>query len=240
MLWRTDKGAGIDRARLDELRAENRRLFEELDGVQQRFRGIGMRMWRVQEDERRRLARELHDQLGQVLTALIHRLERVDGEGRDACMELARHALDDVRELSRLLRPPVLDDLGLAAALKWLARRTRENAGLDVVVRVSDEFDGLDPDVETLLFRIAQEALTNVVKHAQASRAELRLHRAGNRIELRVRDDGRGFDPVELAARDERGVGLAGMQDRAALFGGKLVVGAAPGRGTTVTAVLES
>lgn len=239
MWWRRNRHAAApDAGQVERLRSENERLFAELDGTQRRFRGLARGVWRVQEDERRRLARELHDELGQVLTALIHRLDGLSGADRDECMSLARQALDDVRELSRLLRPAVLDDLGLVAALNWLGRRTRENTRLEVVVKAPDSLDRLDPDTETLLFRVAQEAVTNAVKHAAAGRVEIRLDRVGNQLELRIRDDGRGFDPASLEKDDDRGVGLAGMQDRVGLFGGRLVISSEPGHGTTVSATL--
>lgn len=228
MLWRTHKP--ID---LDGLRDENTRLFAELDAIQARFKRMTLRMWEIQEDERRRLARELHDELGQVLTALLHRLEQPGEDARIAAVTLARGALEDVRELSRLLRPPVLDDLGLAPALQWLGRRTRDGTGIDVVV-AAEVLDALPPAIETLLFRIAQEAVTNAVKHASPSRIDLRLTRVGDRVELRIRDDGVGFD----AATVERGIGTSGMQERVASFDGSLAVVSTPDRGTTVTAVI--
>ncbi|MEX0900530.1 MAG: sensor histidine kinase [Gammaproteobacteria bacterium] len=228
MLWRTHKS--VD---LEGLRAENTRLFADLAAMQARFQRITLRMWEIQEDERRRLARELHDELGQVLTTLLHRLDQPGEEARLAAVGLARGALEDVRELSRLLRPPVLDDLGLGPALHWLGRRTREQTGIDVVV-VAQALDALPQAIETLFFRIAQEAVTNAVKHATPSRVELRLNRIGDRVELRVRDDGVGFDPSTI----ERGIGLSGMQDRVTSFDGSLAVVSTPGRGTTVTAVL--
>jgi signal transduction histidine kinase len=224
--------------RIAGLEDDNARLLESLGGIQQRFRRLARAVWRVQEDERRRLARDLHDDLGQTLTALRHRLERLPpGESREAALELAAQALDDVRELSRLLRPPVLDDLGLSAGLNWLGRRVRENSGLPV--RVSASLDvPLDPETETLLFRIAQEALTNAVRHADATRVNLSLCRVADRLELRVHDNGKGFEPSVLEDTGETGVGLAGMRDRVALFGGELVISSAEGRGTTVSATL--
>lgn len=228
MLWRTDK-----RIEVDSLIEENTRLFAELDTMQARFQRMTLRMWEIQEDERRRLARELHDELGQVLTALLHRLDQPGDDARAAAVSLARSALEDVRELSRLLRPPVLDDLGLSPALNWLGRRTHDETGIRVDV-VADVLDALPPAVETLLFRVAQEAVTNAVKHASASRMELRLTRVGDRVELRIRDDGVGFDPDTV----ERGIGMNGMQDRVASFDGSLAVVSTPGRGTTVTAVV--
>lgn len=215
---------------------EYRRLFSELEATQQRYRGLARGVWRVQEDERRNLARELHDELGQLLTALIHRLERLADDERESSLDLARQALSRVRKLSRLLRPPVLDDLGLPAALNWLARQTREHTGLDVAVKTPAALLRLEPDMETLMYRIAQEALTNAIKHAGARRVVLELERVGSELELRIRDDGCGFAPHSLDGRD--GSGLGGMRDRVALFGGSLAVRSAPGRGTEIVATL--
>ena len=214
------------------------RLFADLEATQRRYESLARAVWRVQENERRHLARELHDELGQLLTALIHRLDRAGEPGRGSEIELAREALGRVRELARLLRPPVLDDLGLAAALNWLGRQTREHTGLAVTVSTPPTLARVDPDIETLLYRVAQEALTNVVRHADASGAAVELERLGSRLELRVRDNGCGFDP-EAASRDhDQGTGLAGMRDRLKLFGGTLAIRSAPGRSTEIIAAL--
>lgn len=232
-MWRRrSNGDGLAR-----VEREYERLLEELDATQRRYQGLARAVWRVQEDERRSLARELHDELGQLLTALIHRLERAHGIEVES-VTLAREALGRVRELARLLRPPVLDDLGLPAALNWLARQAREHAGLEVKTRTPPGFGRLDADVETLVYRIAQEALTNVIRHAGACRAGIELTRLGNRLELSVRDDGRGFDPA-AAARVSQGTGLDGMRERVALFGGSLAVRSAPGQGTHIVATLS-
>lgn len=221
--------------RVDALAGENERLFAELGRMQQDFSRLARSSWRLQEDERRHLARELHDHLGQMLTALVHRLERSESD-RSECLDLARQALEDTRELSRILRPRVLDDLGLGAALEWLGRRAGETAGIDVAVSVDGLPDGFrDPDLESLLFRIAQEALNNVVKHAHARFASVALTRSGNRLELRIRDDGVGFEPGRIATDDDRGIGMAGMRDRVELFGGDLAISSAPGKGTAIT-----
>lgn len=225
-------------ARVDELVRENERLFAELAEIQQEFTRLARSSWKVQEDERRHLASELHDHLGQMLTALVHLLERPEADSA-ACADLARRALEDTRELSRILRPQVLDDLGLGAALEWLGRRAGEAAGLEVEVSVDplpDEAN--DPDLESLLFRIAQEALNNVVKHADARSVCVRLARSGNRVELNVRDDGAGFSPERVREDGERGIGLTGMTDRIGLFGGELVIASAPGRGTSIIATV--
>lgn len=225
--------------RVDALARENERLFTELADMQQDFSRLARSSWRVQEDERRHLARELHDHLGQMLTALVHRLER-SPQGSDECTELARQALEDTRELSRILRPQVLDDLGLGAALEWLGRRAGETAGIDVAVSVDDlPEDRRDPDLESLLFRIAQEALNNVTKHARAAHASVSLKRSGNRLELRIRDDGIGFESEGMVADEDRGIGLAGMTDRVRLFGGDLAISSAPGKGTAITVTVS-
>ncbi len=223
--------------RLAVLERENAALLKNAFEIQQRFQRMARAVWRVEENERRRLASELHDNLGQVLTALRMRLERLpDGVERDAAVETAAQALEDIRNLSRLLRPPVLDDLGLKAALDWLARRTREDMGLPV--HVVNELDAkLDADLETLVFRIIQEALTNTAKHANATRVEIYLRRFADRLELRVRDNGDGFDPRLINSEDSpKGVGLAGMRDRVSFFGGDLIINSSPGRGATIKA----
>jgi two-component system, NarL family, sensor kinase len=237
---KTAEGAkGSDPIR--RLAAENERMLDRLAQMQDRFRSLGRSAWRVQEDERRRLARELHDGVGQDLTALRHLLERVEaGQERDQCSELLVRIIEDVRELSRLLRPPILDDLGLAAALAWLGRRARDNGGVEVEVR-TDCLDGLELSAElsTLIFRLAQEALNNAQRHAQAGRITIRTRLAGTRLEIEISDDGIGFNPKELGHQTERGIGLASMRDRVELFGGDLSIRSTPGRGTTVLVGLD-
>jgi two-component system NarL family sensor kinase len=239
----------VDRVR--EISRENERLFEQLLAGERRFRGLAKAVWKVQEEERRRLARELHDGVGQTLTALALELERVrqklaeSGAPELAArvaegVELARQALEESRELSRLLRPPVLDDLGLPAALSWLARTLEQRTGLRVALAL-DGLDGeLDPDLATLVFRLVQEALTNVLRHAGAESAEVAVRRGARALELRVADSGRGFDAAAALADREAvtGSGLRGMRDRLELFGGRLEIVSAPGRGTTVAATV--
>ncbi len=225
----------------------NERLFARLIEGERRFRSIAKAVWKVQEEERRRLARELHDGLGQTLTALTLQLERLREKleraalpeltGRlDDSVEMARLALNETRELSRLLRPPVLDDLGLAAALSWLARTLDQRTGLKVELELAALGERLDPDLETLLFRLIQEALTNVLRHSGAGCAQVALRRAGASLELRVTDAGRGFDPGAVLAGGANGSGLRGMRDRLELFGGRLHLTSAPGQGTEIAA----
>jgi len=238
-------------ARVRRIGRENERLFEELLGAERRYRGLARAVWSVQEEERRRLARELHDGLGQTLTALKNHLERLAGKAREAdsrfaadlagAAEMAGAAVHDTRELSRLLRPPVLDDLGLVPALRWLARTLEERAGLEVRLAVggdlSAEGEGerLEPEVETVVFRVVQEALTNAIKHSGAHRAEVAVEADAAAVRVTVADRGAGFDPdATLDGAPASGVGLTGMRDRVELFGGRLELDAAPGRGTEV------
>jgi two-component system NarL family sensor kinase len=231
--------------RVRHITRENERLFQRLIEGERRFRGLARAVWKVQEDERRRLARELHDGLGQTLTALTNQLERLQqkidaGEAASlaGAVDTARSALNEARELSRLLRPPVLDDLGLSAALSWLTRTLEQRTGLRAVLTLEGLHHRLDPDLETLVFRIIQEALTNVLRHAGVDRAEVGVSRIGMALELRVSDDGKGFDPQVLLAGGEAatGSGLRGMRDRLELFGGRLEILSSPGRGTLLTA----
>jgi two-component system, NarL family, sensor kinase len=233
---------------------ENERLFQRLIEGESRFRGLARAVWKVQEDERRRLARDLHDGLGQTLTALKNQLERLEqkagqeGEVRTGellarladSVELARTALHETRELSRLLRPPVLDDLGLLPALAWLARTLEQRTGLTVSVEAEGLAERLDPDVETLVFRLVQEALTNVLKHAGVGQAEVHLARGAGALALRVSDSGAGFDARAALGESDgaSGSGLRGMRDRVELFGGRLDVWSAAGHGTVVAVEL--
>ncbi len=237
----------VDRVR--HITRENERLFERLIEGERRFRGLAKAVWKVQEDERRRLARELHDGLGQTLTALTNQLERLQrkleeqgsGEALAAgladSVETARQALNDSRELSRLLRPPVLDDLGLAAALSWLARNLEQRTDLHVDLTVEGIEERLDPELETLVFRLVQEALTNVLRHSGARQAAVAVSRSGGLLELRISDRGRGFDArAAFAGHEAAGSGLRGMRDRLELFGGRLELVSAPDQGTLVSA----
>jgi signal transduction histidine kinase len=229
----------------DGLRARYRRLLQRLEANEGEFRRLGRSVWRVQEDERRRLARELHDGVGQNLTALKHRLALLGSdiapgqqalrEKIEAAIALCATTLEDTRQLSRLLRPPILDDLGLEPALRWLARSVREGGGPDVELDLAP-LPGLDDDAQTLLFRVAQEALNNIAKHARATHASLHLRMHGGLIELRIDDDGRGCDPA--LAVGVGGSGLGGMRERLRLYGGRFELQSAPGEGTRLVAAI--
>jgi len=223
---------------------ENRLLFKRLLEGERHFRGLARSVWQVQEEERRRLARELHDSIGQTLVGLIHQLERLASRAADDAdsrlledvQSLAHQALDETRELSRLLRPPVLDDLGLAAALRWLVRTLGERTGLKANLDFRLPDAELAPEQETLIFRLVQEALSNVIKHAPGATAEVSVSRGAGSIELSIIDDGPGFEvDGVLRPAEASGSGLRGMRDRVELFGGTMHIEAAPGEGTALT-----
>lgn len=235
-------------ARVREISIENDRLFTRLLEGEKRFRQLAKAVWKVQEEERRRLALELHDGIGQTLTALKNHLQRQRARSEDpavlSCLEqayeLAAVALADTRELSRLLRPPVLDDLGLRAALDWLVRIQRERAGLQVSLGWQVDGDRLDTDIETLVFRGVQEALTNVVKHAQAATANVVVEQRGAMLIVHVEDNGAGFD-VNTAFHSgagNDGFGLRGLRDRVELFGGRIEVESGRGAGSRLRLLL--
>lgn len=230
---------------LRDLRERQQRLFADLAAGQQRFRRLARSVLAVQEHERRRFARELHDGLGQNLTVLQHELEALGtllepgsvAQGRATrALDLCRGVLHDTRQLSRLLRPQVLDDLGLGAALHWLMRSLSEPGGFEPELYIDPTLPGLGEEIDTMLFRIAQEALNNVVRHARASHVAMRLQARAHEVQLWVMDDGVGCDPAEAFARSSRGeaTGLAAMQERVQLLGGDLRLVSNPGEGTQV------
>ena len=194
----------------------------------------------AQEDERRRIARELHDETGQSLTALLVGLRTLEGSRTMAeAVKLARrlrgiaaHTLDEVGRLSRGLHPSILDDVGLAAAVTRQAQEVAEVHGIAVDVRVEGlDAEPLPPLLQSTLYRVVQEALTNVAKHAGARSVSVRLVRDQATVELRVQDDGAGFE-----AGNGGRLGLRGMQERAVLVGGSVKVESLPGVGATITA----
>lgn len=236
---------------VEALTADNQRLLQSVVRSERRFRTLAKSVWHVQEEERRRLARELHDGIGQTLTALANQLQRILDDARGAgnlglehrlgdALELTRTSLHDTRELSRLLRPTLLDDLGLDAALNWLARTLSERTGLAIDLRSGLDEQRLHPDIETLVFRITQEALTNVIRHARARSASIVVQRRGDMLILRIEDDGTGLDAQALAEAERGGTsgGIRGMRDRAELFGGRLELRADSGHGTIVQMTL--
>jgi signal transduction histidine kinase len=204
-------------------------------------RDVVRRVVEAQELERARLARELHDETGQALTSILlglKPLERATGadEIREAVAsvrELVVETLQDVRRLAVELRPTALDDFGLEAAVERLTDGFREQSGLQVELELQLGGERLPPEAETALYRVIQEAFTNVVKHSGASRVSVLLQRKEGAALAVVEDDGTGFDPAETR---EDALGLAGMRERVALAGGRLRIESSSGAGTTLVA----
>jgi len=188
----------------------------------------------AQEAERHRIAQELHDEIGQTLTAVLLDLKRVSDQAADPVrgqlrqvQETVRNSLDEIRRIARRLRPGVLEELGLASALRALALEFSV-AGLAVRREVSADLPPLGSDAELVVYRVAQEGLTNAARHAEADKVDLVLRAVDGGVELCVRDDGRGIGPAG------EGAGIRGMRERALLIGAALSVEAAPGGGTAV------
>jgi len=188
----------------------------------------------AQELERRRLARELHDETGQALTSILLGLKGLEGsessEGIARLRELVVETLQDVRRLAVELRPQALDDFGLVPALERLTQGFAEQTGIAVDLEAGSAAERLPSEVETAIYRIVQESLTNVVKHARARRVSVLLARSDGKIKAVIEDDGKGFDPSETGA----GIGLVGMRERIALLDGTLTVESSEASGTTV------
>jgi two-component system sensor histidine kinase UhpB len=220
-----------------EVAALSSAFNDMLERLEAERRESGRRALAAQEGERRRVARELHDEVGQTLTGVVLQLQAIgreaDPEVRDqvlAAQESARAGVEQLREIARGLRPAALDDLGLRAVLVSLASGFAEHAGLRVRRRIDADLPALSPEAELVVYRVAQESLTNVARHAGAGEVELALGRAGAGVVLRVRDDGRGLDP----AAGRPGGGLHGMSERAMLVGGTLTVAPVAPHGTEV------
>ncbi len=202
---------------------------------------LSAKLVRAQEDERRKLSRELHDEVGQSLSAILMEAdnagcaEELDGVRRHlgALRKVAEKTVNEVRDLALLLRPSMLDDFGLIPALKWHARETAKRTGLNVFVSASDTVDDLPDEHKTCVYRLAQEAVNNSVRHASARNVEVSVRREEDRVLLAVRDDGAGFD-----ARFVRGLGLLGMEERVRRLGGQFHLDSQLGRGTAITAEL--
>jgi two-component system, NarL family, sensor histidine kinase UhpB len=196
---------------------------EMLERLETERRESGRIASAAQEEERKRIARELHDEVGQVLTGVMLQLD--DADAREA----VRHSLEDVRRIARELRPEMLDDLGLLSALRALSN-TAAHQGLRVERQLDIGDLRLGPEVELAVYRVAQESLTNVMRHAQAAEVLVALQQVDGALRLVVRDDGRGLPTGDGQA----GVGIAGMSERALHVGGRLTVASSPGAGTEV------
>jgi two-component system sensor histidine kinase UhpB len=224
-------------------------VLDEVQRYEGQVQALSGALIRAQEEERQRIARELHDDTGQVLTLLLIRLKLLAGEpGAEALATqiaelraVVATALDQVRRLALNLRPPTIDQLGLTSAVRSLVVSFTDSTHLDVSLELPGEQVRLDPERTIAVYRIIQEALTNAIKHASARHIQVSLSVQAEHLIVRVRDDGRGFSPQSFTNRASRagnalpGVGLFGMEERARLSGGTLSISSSPGRGTSVT-----
>jgi two-component system sensor histidine kinase UhpB len=221
---------------VDRLSATFKRLLERIESERRRS---GRLVLRAQEEERKRVARDLHDEVNQALTAILLRLQALMQDAHSADLErelaqlkgLVNQAMEELLQLARQLRPTALDDHGLLPALEGQVRRFGDQNGIAASLRTEGKADTLGDDQQLVVYRVAQEALANVARHAEASRVEVDLCTREGGIDLCIRDDGRGFDPTLPPS----GLGLNGMAERARLVGGELSVYSSAGRGTTVT-----
>src|SRR6185437_3221265 len=223
-------------------RDERRRAQEQLRESHEQLRALSVYLQHVREEERTRIAREVHDELGQALTSCKLDLSLLANKLpspalKDKAKALSAHIdtpIQTVRRIATELRPGILDHLGLIAALEWQANEFQTRTGIKCEVRTDLHEPVLTPDLATTFFRIFQETLTNIIRHAGATQVMVHLKEAAGRIILEVRDNGRGILPEEIS--NTRSMGLLGMKERAALLGGTFTIGPAPGgKGTLAT-----
>ncbi|HTZ59020.1 MAG TPA: sensor histidine kinase [Acidobacteriaceae bacterium] len=223
---RLDRISGAERQRAEKAESELRRLSNQLV--------------RVQEEERKTISRELHDEVGQILTGLrmelgtlsAHEPEEAFRQRLDSVKHLAEEALRAVRNLSLLVRPSMLDDLGLEPALRWQTREFSRRCGIPVNLAIEGRLDNLPEPLRLCLYRAIQEALTNCGKHANATRVTVTVRHDDGRVSASVQDNGKGFDKLRLQTH---GLGLVGMGERVRALQGVITVSSEPGRGTLIS-----
>jgi signal transduction histidine kinase len=221
-------------------------IVDQIRAGRARAQVLSQQLMAAQEAERRRLARELHDEVGQALTAIKMNLQSArvltDKDAilarLDDSIAIVDQALQQVRNLSLDLRPSLLDDLGLVAALRWYLDRQAQRAGYKAELITQPPGLRASPNLETVCFRVVQEALTNIARHAQAKYVTVKLRQTDTELELQIDDDGTGFDvgaARQLAAQGAS-LGLLGMQERVLLSGGRIAIDSNPGSGTQILA----
>jgi signal transduction histidine kinase len=236
--------AGFSISKILRLEAESGVRYQEIATARAELKQLSARLVEAQEEERRAISRELHDEVGQALTGirvelatLSRMIQGQEGNGLDVKVdeikELVEESVGIVRNMALLLRPSMLDDLGLVPALQWQAREVSKRTGVRVKVAAQGVSEDLPEDHKTCIYRIVQEALHNCVQHSEARVVRVTVQQEPGRILLAIQDDGRGFD-----AKQERGMGLLGMQERVSHLGGTFSVESMPGRGAIVCIVL--
>ncbi len=229
--------------RIHALERRTEREWRRAEQAEQELRRLSQQLVRAQEEERKAISRELHDEVGQMLTALrmeVRSLEQLREAPAEQFRErvaearrLAENALRTVRDLAMGLRPSMLDDLGLAPAVEWQAREFSRRFGVPVTVELDGALENVPERQRTCVYRVVQEALTNCARHAQAGNIRVTVHGREDSIIVTVQDDGVGFDPAEATGR---GLGLLGIQERVRELGGRVNILSQPGRGTLLTA----
>lgn len=237
--------AGFSARRILQLESRAQAKYLEAEEARRQLAHLSARLVEVQESERRSLARELHDEVGQALSAVLIELRNLlSGIGQrradqtrqqaEVIRSLVEGAVRVVRNMSLLLRPSMLDDLGLVPALKWQAREVAKRTGLDVTVATELESEQLPEEYKTCVYRIVQEALHNSSRHAQATAVRIRIQQRGEHLLITVQDDGRGFD-----VKQSKGMGLLGIEERAAQLRGSCHIHSGPSMGTVLTVDLR-
>jgi signal transduction histidine kinase len=233
----------FNRALEEQVKAKTESLIESNESIRQ----LAQRLEDVREEERARIAREIHDELGQQLTGLKMDISWTEkglragdvGEAADKMQEalgLLDKAIQTVRKIATDLRPSILDDLGLLAALEWQAHEFGKRSGIRAIFHTTEEEVDVSPRIAISLFRICQESLTNVARHSGAEEVMIQFRRDGDRLILRIEDDGKGFDPDEKSWN--KSLGLIGMKERSLMIGGQLEIKSQPGEGTSLTVSL--
>jgi len=254
--WNRRTNRKIEQTRRElELQVRDRTL--ELDAANTHLRELTGHILHLQDEERRRIARELHDGVGQSLVAMSINLSRFESEVQAQIEALAKTATtvrdssalvaevtSEIRTISYLLHPPMLDEAGLGPALRWYIEGFAERSKIKVDLHLTDDFGRLPQDLEIAVFRVVQECLTNILRHSESRVATIRVLREADKVRIEVRDQGKGIAPeklVELAASQTPGVGVRGMRERVRQLGGTLELHSAGlGKGTVVVAVLPS
>jgi signal transduction histidine kinase len=226
------------------LERETRLGYEQVSAGRSDLERLSRRLVAAQEEERKSISRELHDQVAQTLNALLvdvgNLQKRITGDALSqeylrAIRDLANSSVNSIRDIALLLRPSMLDDLGLTAALDWQAREASRRTGLKVKVSAEGVTDDLPDSIRTCVYRVVQEALQNAARHAQAKTVQIELKQSDCSLIVMVRDDGLGFQPLS-----SRGLGILGMQERVREAWGILRIDSAPGGGTTVFAEMPT
>ena len=236
--------AAFSMSKILRLEAETAARYQEIATAREELKELSARLVEAQENERRSISRELHDEVGQALSGirvelanLSRKIRSEEATGLDAKVDEIKQMVEDsvgvVRNMALLLRPSMLDDLGLVPALQWQAREVSRRAGMRVKVAAEGVSEDLPEEHKTCIYRIVQEALHNCVQHSEASMARVTVQQESGRILLAIQDDGKGFD-----ADRERGIGLLGMQERVSHLGGTFSVESLPGRGAILCIVL--